>query len=100
MVREPAQDRREQGKDLVRTTVVHGQYLLLVSSVVPCLAFICYDLFFSLAVLIESLGCGTLPWRREMDKAKGKGHGVELVCDIADNDIVMTHNTVSYHSIR
>lgn len=27
---------------------------------------------------------------------KGQGHGVELVCDIADNDIVMTNNTVIY----
>ena len=68
-------------------------YLTLVSSVVPCFFCVC-GLSFSLAVLIESLGCGTLPWRREMDKGQGEGHGVELVCDIADADVVMTNNTV------
>lgn len=48
----------------------------------------------SLAVLIESLGCGTLPWRKEMEK--GEGHGVRLVCDAVDSDIVMTMDTVSF----
>ncbi|CBN74261.1 conserved unknown protein [Ectocarpus siliculosus] len=45
----------------------------------------------SLAVLVESLGCGTLPWRQEMEK--GHGHGVELVCEMADNDMLTSHNT-------
>ncbi|CAM9757578.1 unnamed protein product, partial [Laminaria digitata] len=45
----------------------------------------------SLAVLIESLGCGTLPWRKEMEK--GEGHGVRLVCDAEDSDMVMTMDT-------
>lgn len=49
---------------------------------------------FSLAVLIESLGCGTLPWRKEMEK--GEGHGVRLVCDAVDSDIVITQDTVSF----
>ncbi|CAM9517147.1 unnamed protein product [Ectocarpus fasciculatus] len=45
----------------------------------------------SLAVLVESLGCGTLPWRQEMEK--GHGHGVKLVCEMDDNDVLTSHNT-------
>ncbi|CAN0483769.1 unnamed protein product, partial [Ectocarpus sp. 12 AP-2014] len=45
----------------------------------------------SLAVLVESLGCGTLPWRQELEK--GHGHGVELVCEMADNDMLTSNNT-------
>ncbi|CAM9766748.1 unnamed protein product [Ectocarpus sp. 4 AP-2014] len=45
----------------------------------------------SLAVLVESLGCGTLPWRQEMEK--GHGHGVELVCEMADNNMLISNNT-------
>ena len=52
----------------------------------------------SLAVLIESLGCGTLPWRREMEK--GEGHGVRLACDAGDSDMIVTMDTVSLGSLR
>lgn len=48
--------------------------------------------FVSLAVLIESLGSGTLPWRRKMEK--GTGHGVELVCDVGDDDMIGSGETV------
>lgn len=57
-------------------------------------------LFFyvSLAILIESLGCGSFPWRQEMEK--GHGHGVKLVCDFADGDVLVTQTTVSYRRSR
>lgn len=63
------------------------------SGLPPCICRACCAPF-SLAVLIESLGCGTLPWRKEMEK--GEGHGVRLVCDAVDSDIVMTQGTVSF----
>lgn len=52
------------------------------------------DVFVSLAILIESLGSGTLKWREKMEN-KAKGHrGVKLVCDITDDDIIITGDTV------
>lgn len=60
---------------------------------------LCYSVWFpvglrpcSLAVLIKSLGCGTLPWRKEVEKEGS--HGVTLVCDIGDEDMVVTGDTV------
>lgn len=53
----------------------------------------------SLAVLIKSLGCGTLPWRKEMEK--GDSHGVTLVCDVGDEDMIVTGDTVrAIHMLR
>lgn len=46
----------------------------------------------SLAVLIKSLGCGTLLWRKEMETEDS--HGVTLVCDIGDEDMIVTGDTV------
>lgn len=46
-------------------------------------------------MLIESLGSGTRAWRKGME-CKGKGHagGVKLVCDVVDDDIMITGDTV------
>lgn len=48
-------------------------------------------------MLIESLGSGTLAWRRRMEgKGKGSAGGVKLVCDLVDDDIVVTGDTVRH----